>query len=592
MEATNWQQAVAQALAQNDHQRAKQMLAGVIRQHPQEREAWRILATIVTDAAQQAECLRRIAAIDAAAPAITALASKPSAEPTPSPERRILSIAKKTIPLADVQPTTQLASSAGQAMQANSKKTIPLADAQPTTQLVASDIKTTPLYASQPTTELVPNIANADLPTLRLNQSMAAPTKQPRSLPKTLILLGASLCGIGLLLLLGLQIWPLLQASDKTVANAEPLQIDVALNIVRSGVGQTPMTDQAMVYFEIENPSDQALYNIPYTMTVTSQSNKVLKNTNTIELLLPKQKIVVTDGVFTGMSFRAKSVEIGLGKGYAIEINQPAPHIKVDESKTIDLIHFGRLQESLGKEYQAYPVNPIAINSDIITATSISLLVYDAQDNVIGAGSGYIDKITKNASLNINQRSGTIIYPIIWGKTAIDRVEVTPAFSLATFNQKSPIKPKKAEIDQMWLGEYIPAVDPPQHIRGTTEYPSLPPTSGYHAQLPAEWGHYDEFVSDEEMVHNLEHGAVIIFYNPQLITPIEFSHLEATFENLYRRDHHMILQKRFDLDATVAMTAWEYRLMLRDNANLDAVNTFFSEHIARGPECVNLRCPN
>ncbi|MBM7845249.1 DUF3105 domain-containing protein [Herpetosiphon giganteus] len=590
MEATNWQHAVAQALDQNDHQRAKQLLAGVIRQNPQEREAWRILATIVTDPAQQAECLRRIAAIDAAAPAITPLAKQPSAEPMPSPERRILSIAKKTIPLADAQPTSQLAPSAGQAMQANSKKTIPLADAQPTPQLAASDIKTTPLFSVQPTTELVPNTYNADLPTLRLSPPTTA--KQSRSLPKTLMLLGASLCGIGLLILLGLQLWPLLQASDKSAANAEPQQVEVALNIVRSGVGQTPMTDQAMVYFEIENPSDQALYNVPYTMTLTSQSNKVLKNTNTIELLLPKQKIVVTDGVFTGMKFRAKSVEISLGKGYPIEITQPAPQIKVKLSNTIDLIHFGRLQESFGKEYQAYPVNPIAINSDVITATSISLLIYDAQDTVIGAGSGYIDRITNNASLNMNQRGETIIYPIIWGKTAIDRVEVTPAFSLATFNQKPPIKPKKVELDQMWLGEYIPAVDPPQHIFGTTEYPSLPPTSGYHAPAPAQWGRYDDFVSDEAMVHNLEHGAVLIFYNPQLITPMELAQLEATFDNLYRRDHHTILQKRFDLDATVAMTAWEYRLMLRDNANLDAVNTFFSEHIARGPECVNLRCPN
>ncbi|WP_152976541.1 DUF3105 domain-containing protein [Herpetosiphon geysericola] len=592
MEATNWQHAVAQAVAQNDHQRAKQVLAGVIRQNPQEREAWRILATIVTDADQQAECLRRIAAIDAATPAITPLANRLSIEPTPSPERRILSIAKKTIPLADAQPTTQLAPSAGQTMQANSKKTIPLADAQPTMQLATSEIKTTPLYATQPTTELGPNTDNADLPTLRLSQPTADKTKRPRSLPKTLMLLGASLCGIGLLILLGLQLWPLLQPSDKTAANAEPQQVEVALNIVRSGVGQTPMTDQAMVYFEIENPSDQALYNVPYTMTVTSQANKVLKNTNTIELLLPKQKIVVTDGVFTGMSFRAKSVEVSLGNGYPIEIKQSTPQIEANVSNTIDLIHFGRLQESFGKEYHAYPINPIAMNRDLISATSVSLLLYDAENNVIGAGSGYIDTINSKATYNANRRDETIIYPIIWGKTAIDRVEVIPAFSLAPFDQKPPIKPKKLELDQMWLGEYIPAVDPPQHIFGTTEYPSLPPTSGYHAPVPAQWGRYDDFVSDEAMVHNLEHGAVLVFYNPQLITPSELAHLEATFDNLYRRDHHTIFQKRFDLDATVAMTAWEYRLMLRDNANLDAVNTFFSEHIARGPECVNLRCPN
>ncbi|WP_110515348.1 DUF3105 domain-containing protein [Herpetosiphon llansteffanensis] len=589
MEATNWQHAVAQALDQNNHQRAKQLLATVIRQHPQEREAWRILATIVTDAAQKAECLRRIAAIDDAAP-ITPLASNPRAEPMPSPERRILSIAKKTIPLADAQSTTQLASSAEQAMQANSKKTIPLADAQPTTQLAASDIKTTPLYASQSTTELGPNTANADLPTLRLSQPTAATPKQPRSLPKTLILLGASLCGIGLLLLLGLQIWPLLQTSDKTAAIAEPQQVDIALNIVRSGVGQTPMTDQAMVYFEIENPSDQALYNIPYTMTLTSQTNKVLKNTNTIELLLPKQKIVVTDGVFTGMKFRAKSIEISLGKGYPIVFDQAIPKPKLEVVTTNGINYLPDNLEARGDTYIVY--NVVATPStEIITSTFVSMLLYDKNDTIIGAGSDFID-IIGESDLETNRNNKTLVYTSIWKDTEVARVEIVPAFSLATFNQQPPIKAAKPEFDQMWLGEYIPAVDPPYHVSESVDYQSLPPTSGYHAAYPADWGYHFYDVQDEALVHNLEHGGVIIFYNPQLITPSELIQLEATFNTLYQRNDHTIFRLRMNLDATVAMTAWEYRLMLRDNANLDAVNTFFSEHIARGPECVNLRCPN
>ncbi|MFD3163158.1 DUF3105 domain-containing protein [Herpetosiphon sp. NSE202] len=588
MEAPNWQHSVAQALTQNDHQRAKQLLAGVIRQNPHEREAWRILATIVTDPAQQAECMRRIAAIDATAPAITPLASQPSAEPTPNPERRILSIAKKTIPLADAEAMPQPVPSASQAMHANSKKTIPLADAQPRPQLVASEIKTTPLYSSQPTTELVPNTDNADLPTLRLSPPTTA--KQPRSLPKTLMLLGASLCGIGLLILLGLQLWPLLQASDKSAANAEPQQVEVALNIVRSGVGQMPMTDQAMVYFEIENPSDQALYNVPYTMTLTSQSNKVLKNTNTIELLLPKQKIVVTDGVFTGMKFRAKSVEISLGKGYPIIFEQAIPKPKLDIMTTNGINYPPDNLEARGNTYVVYNIVATA-STDLITSTFVSILLYDKDNTIIGAGSDFID-IIGESDLETNRNNKTLVYPSIWKDTEVARVEVIPAFSLATFNQQPPIKTAKPEFDQMWLGEYIPAVDPPYHTSESVNYKSLPPTSGYHAAYPADWGYHFYDVQDEALVHNLEHGGVIIFYNPQLITPSELIQLEATFNTLYQRNDHTIFRLRMNMDATVAVTAWEYRLMLRDNANLDAVNTFFSEHIARGPECVNLRCPN
>lgn len=559
MEPTNWQREVEQALTENDHNRAKQLLAAVIRQNSQEREAWRILASIVTEPAQQAECLRRIAAIDAAAP--TAIKPIKSNKPIAAP-------------LSD--PSTS--------------PTMPLVDAQAPPSFAASSIQTEPLFDSQAGSNFTPPVNHSmGQPTEKLDQPMPKPA---RSLPKMLMLIGASLCGLGLLLLLGLQLWPLLNATNSTPASEQPLLAEVELNIVSSGVGQAPMTDQAMVYFEIENPSDQALYNIPYTMTLTSQFDKVLKNTNTIELLLPKQKIVVADGVFTGASFRAKSVEIGLGQGYPITIDQPIPHVEAYTPTTFGLPFRGRLQESWGYEYPTYHVSAIATDSGVVTSTLVSMLFYDTNDQIIGAGSGYVDYINKKTSLPNTRRGETMVYPIIWGTSKVDRVEVVPAFTLATFNQTPPIKAKKAEIDQMWLGEYIPEVDPPYHVQGIVEYPTLPPTSGYHAMVPAEWGYYDNFVTDEAMVHNLEHGAVIIFYNPQLITATELGQLEATFENLYKRDHHTILQKRFDLDATVAMTAWEYRLMLRDNVNLDAVNTFFSEHIARGPECVNLRCPN
>jgi hypothetical protein len=84
---------------------------------------------------------------------------------------------------------------------------------------------------------------------------------------------------------------------------------------------------------------------------------------------------------------------------------------------------------------------------------------------------------------------------------------------------------------------------------------------------------------------------VIIFVNPTLITPTEHRRLVSTFNALYARNDHMIMSQRFDLDATVAVTAWEYRLMLRDQVDVAAIEQFFSDHIARGPECVRLRCP-
>ncbi|MBD2449999.1 DUF3105 domain-containing protein [Nostoc sp. FACHB-152] len=46
---------------------------------------------------------------------------------------------------------------------------------------------------------------------------------------------------------------------------------------------------------------------------------------------------------------------------------------------------------------------------------------------------------------------------------------------------------------------------------------SNPPTSGPHYPYPAAWGIYVYPPADEFLVHNLEHGGVIISYNPQQI---------------------------------------------------------------------------
>jgi hypothetical protein len=64
-------------------------------------------------------------------------------------------------------------------------------------------------------------------------------------------------------------------------------------------------------------------------------------------------------------------------------------------------------------------------------------------------------------------------------------------------------------------GQDIP-IQGAQHIQvgqPHEAYISDPPTSGPHYEMPAEAGFYDEVIPDEHLVHNLEHGYVIIWYN-------------------------------------------------------------------------------
>ncbi len=54
-----------------------------------------------------------------------------------------------------------------------------------------------------------------------------------------------------------------------------------------------------------------------------------------------------------------------------------------------------------------------------------------------------------------------------------------------------------------------------QHIQvGTTiPYQEYPPTSGSHWPVVARWGVYTEPIPDEVLVHNLEHGGIVLVYN-------------------------------------------------------------------------------
>ena len=56
-----------------------------------------------------------------------------------------------------------------------------------------------------------------------------------------------------------------------------------------------------------------------------------------------------------------------------------------------------------------------------------------------------------------------------------------------------------------------------QHLSSVDQehaaYKTDPPTSGAHYIQPAAWGTSESEIPDEQLVHNLEHGGVVITYN-------------------------------------------------------------------------------
>ncbi|MEA2331855.1 MAG: hypothetical protein QOH58_1993 [Thermoleophilaceae bacterium] len=123
------------------------------------------------------------------------------------------------------------------------------------------------------------------------------------------------------------------------------------------------------------------------------------------------------------------------------------------------------------------------------------------------------------------------------------------------------------------------------------KYNTNPPTTGRHYEIPADDGIYGKAPQDEQLVHNMEHGRVIIWVKPSL--PEE---QRAALTALVKDDpYQMVLVPRRNMPYAVAATAWNAdpppggtgRLLLCNEVNdktFDALAAFRDEHRSQGPE--------
>jgi Protein of unknown function (DUF3105) len=116
-------------------------------------------------------------------------------------------------------------------------------------------------------------------------------------------------------------------------------------------------------------------------------------------------------------------------------------------------------------------------------------------------------------------------------------------------------------------------------------YNSNPPTSGPHASNSYQCGIYREAVPDLNQVHNLEHGVVMIQYDPS-ISAEERDVIEG-----YARDAgtHTIVAPREGMDSPIVLTAWTRRLALA-SADRAAISVFYDTYAQFGPER-GVACP-
>ncbi len=134
-----------------------------------------------------------------------------------------------------------------------------------------------------------------------------------------------------------------------------------------------------------------------------------------------------------------------------------------------------------------------------------------------------------------------------------------------------------------------------EHIpRGSAHapYSSNPPTSGPHygdKMVPVPEGFYDEsdMQVDEDLVHSMEHGYVIIWYDCTKAPNGNCDALKASIKQLMgsvNGGYHLIANPRNgQMETMIALTSWT-KLQRFDAWDPDAIKAFISRNFNQAPE--------
>ena len=114
-------------------------------------------------------------------------------------------------------------------------------------------------------------------------------------------------------------------------------------------------------------------------------------------------------------------------------------------------------------------------------------------------------------------------------------------------------------------------------------YNTDPPTSGTHYPAPAAGGFYDAPIPAGNLVHTMEHGGIIIYYNPATVTAQQQAEIEAFLQPAIGEFSTVVAVPRNDPQFDIILTAWRTRLRLPDY-DINRIRDFTDVFIGHGPE--------
>ena len=124
-------------------------------------------------------------------------------------------------------------------------------------------------------------------------------------------------------------------------------------------------------------------------------------------------------------------------------------------------------------------------------------------------------------------------------------------------------------------------VESRNHVPDGTQitYNSNPPAAGEHYATTTHAGIYDKAPEDGNLVHSLEHGAVILWYKEDLPKD-NVDKLKTIFNETSGKG---IMTPRKNLDLPVALSSWG-RILKLEKIDEKQIKAFFETNMNRAPE--------
>jgi hypothetical protein len=135
------------------------------------------------------------------------------------------------------------------------------------------------------------------------------------------------------------------------------------------------------------------------------------------------------------------------------------------------------------------------------------------------------------------------------------------------------------------IGEPHPIMPTANHVPDgqSVQYSTVPPTSGDHWARWSNCGFYEYEVPDELLVHNLEHGNIVVSYN---LNEAGMAELRGVLNNIGGPFNTNGIARPYDAipEGSVALAAWGVSDVM-DGVDEDRIRAFFGAYAGTlGPE--------